>query len=174
VPFQYIQPPQDGIYDFGFYATPPVEPSASVITPIKATHHLASISDNLKGIRIHSQTNTNVALLNQPSPVPAVIYAINDVQITATTDVPAQLELRVIGTVNSGGWSQPTLIPFKYLLPPQDGIYDFTFYATPPANPSGGGFGSIEVIYKLGLVPNDVKGYRVHASTNSIETLLAP
>ena len=66
VPFIYIQPPPDGIYDFNFVATPPTKAVAQVVTDIEAKHVLKTIPKDLKGVRIHSQTNSQVAYLNTP------------------------------------------------------------------------------------------------------------
>lgn len=176
IPFKYIQAPLDGIYDYSFYATPPVDPSATVITPIETTYRLAAIPDNLKGVRVHSATNTIVVMYTPPVPVavPAIIYSIVDVRITAATDVSSLYELYVSGMVESAGWTNPLLIPYNYLVPPQDGIYDFTFYATPPDGPAGGVFTSIDVRHRLTASPNEMKGVRIHASTNSMEVALPP
>lgn len=174
IPFQYIVAPQDGIYDFTFYATPPGEAGSMVITPIDVTHRLTSLSDNLKGIRIHSATNNIVAMLDAqpPAPVPEIIYEITDVQVSIPANLPDQLDINVKGLVNSGGWSQPELIAHEYLVPPQDGIYDFTFYATPPAGASSGAFARVEVFHRLGQLSADLTGIRIHSKTNNIVILL--
>ena len=67
VPFVYIQPPPDGIYDFNFVATPPIHLVPEVVTCIEAKHILDTIPKNLKGVRIHSRTNSQVAYLNAPN-----------------------------------------------------------------------------------------------------------
>ena len=67
VPFVYIQPPPDGIYDFNFVATPPTKAVPQVVTCIDVKHVLETIPKNLKGVRIHAQTNSQVAYLNAPN-----------------------------------------------------------------------------------------------------------
>jgi hypothetical protein len=45
---------------------------------------------------------------------------------------PPQLHIAADGTARSTGYTTPTLIPYVYVTPPADGIYDFDFVATPP------------------------------------------
>lgn len=73
VPFVYIQPPPDGIYDFDFEARPPQGIVTEVITPIKASELLSPIPSDLKGVRIHAQQNAIVAMLRTPS-LPQAIF----------------------------------------------------------------------------------------------------
>lgn len=68
VPFNYIQAPPDGIYDFEFVATPPQDVAAQVITPIAANYIWKTFPQELEGVRIHSSTNSKVALFNTPVP----------------------------------------------------------------------------------------------------------
>jgi hypothetical protein len=69
VPYNYVQAPPDGIYDFDFVATPPQDIVTEVITPIRAQYTWPTFPQELVGVRIHSSTNSKVALLNsQVSP----------------------------------------------------------------------------------------------------------
>jgi hypothetical protein len=54
----YVQPPADGIYDYDFVAEPPSGPSTDALTPIAATTIRTSIPDDLKGVRVRSETNS--------------------------------------------------------------------------------------------------------------------
>jgi hypothetical protein len=62
-PFEYVQPPPDGIYDFTFQAVPPTGPAATVMTPVEATYTLNPIPNTLKGVRIHAAQNSKEAML---------------------------------------------------------------------------------------------------------------
>ena len=65
---------------------------------------------------------------------PQLIQNINDVQLTAASvNNVSGLEIHVTGTVTTTGWTTPFLEAVKYTTPPQDGIYEYSFYATPPA-----------------------------------------
>lgn len=57
-PYIYIQPPPDGIWDFVFTARPPSGPAGDVISPIAANYFWLLGSFQLKGVRIHSATNS--------------------------------------------------------------------------------------------------------------------
>lgn len=59
----YIQPPEDGIWEYDFVADPPSGPSPDVVTPIEAQTVRTSIPDGLKGIRVKGETNSAEAML---------------------------------------------------------------------------------------------------------------
>jgi hypothetical protein len=62
-PWVYIQPPPDGIWDFDFVAEPPSRPSNPVIVPIQAQHVWKDLPPEVRGIRVHSETNSVTAYL---------------------------------------------------------------------------------------------------------------
>jgi hypothetical protein len=66
VPRVYIQPPPDGIWDYDFVATPPPGITTQVLTPISAELVLTEIPKGMKGVRIHSKSNSKVAKLEGP------------------------------------------------------------------------------------------------------------
>jgi len=76
------------------------------------------------------------------------------------------------GTVTTSGWKNPRLIPYVYITPPADGIYDFDFVADAPDSPA------LQVLLPISAgeewqdFPPDLIGVRVHASTNSVEKKL--
>lgn len=58
IPYIYIMPPQDGIYEFDFVATPPHGPNAQVIMPMAATYSWPNFPEgHLQGVRIYSEQN---------------------------------------------------------------------------------------------------------------------
>lgn len=63
--FQYIQAPPDGIYDYSLVGTPPANIVAAVVTPVRISETWP-LSGNLKGVRIHAQSSTIVAMVGQP------------------------------------------------------------------------------------------------------------
>ncbi|NEP02427.1 MAG: hypothetical protein F6K58_28025 [Symploca sp. SIO2E9] len=80
IPYVYIQPPPDGIYDYDFVAKPPTQTVPQVITPIVA-NRLEPLPDSLegvgfKGVRIHASLNSKVALLGQGSGQTIVVKGI--------------------------------------------------------------------------------------------------
>lgn len=62
-PVEYVMPPADGIQDFDFIATPPTGVVIQVVLPITAHYVMQNIPSWLKGVRVHSQTNTVEAKL---------------------------------------------------------------------------------------------------------------
>jgi Dyp-type peroxidase family len=82
---------------------------------------------------------------------------------------PPSLVISCNGHVNSGGWSHGKLVPFVYVMPPADGIYEFDFVANAPTG---------IVIQKITPItaeefvwedfPAGLKGVKVYASQNNI------
>ena len=69
------------------------------------------------------------------------------------------------------GWSHPQLIPYTYVQPPPDGIYDYDFVAAPPGDVAAQVRTRITATVKS--LPQGAKGIRVHASLNSKEALIS-
>lgn len=88
---------------------------------------------------------------------------------------PPRLVIQASGFTTTGGWSNGLLIPYVYITPPQDGIWDFDFVATRPT-----GFVTqmltpiIAEDYIWEDFPAALKGVRIHGSSNYIEALLSP
>lgn len=82
-----------------------------------------------------------------------------------------QLQITAEGVVRTSGWTSPTLHPYVYIRPPQDGVYDFTFVAEPPQTPALQVLQPIRVVYVVPVTTN-MRGVRVHAAENSVEALL--
>lgn len=57
-PYVYIQPPPDGIWDFDFVADKPTGMVPQVLTPIKAEYKWENYPGDLKGVRVHAETNS--------------------------------------------------------------------------------------------------------------------
>ncbi|KAB8060395.1 MULTISPECIES: hypothetical protein [Janthinobacterium] len=101
------------------------------------------------------------------------IYKVNAVHLAIDKSHPPHLHVSAIGEVSSGGWKAATLAPRVYIKPPQDGIQDLDFEATPPK----GSEPVIQVILPIAAgavlaLPDWLKGVRVHAKTNAVVTLL--
>jgi hypothetical protein len=68
-PFYYVNPPEDGIWDFSFVADNPGGICTQVITPITAVYYWPDYPQELKGVRIHTKTNKLEIMLNQMAAV---------------------------------------------------------------------------------------------------------
>ena len=100
------------------------------------------------------------------------IYDVKDVQLSILKTNPRMLSIVAKGTVPTGGWSEAELVPYVYIQPPSDGIYDFDFIAEPPDGIVTQGFAEITADHTIRQIPDGLKGVRVHASQNALVTLL--
>lgn len=67
------------------------------------------------------------------------------------------------GHVPTAGWSDPRLSPRFYLVQPKDGVWDFDFYASPPAGLAAEIQLPIAASYQ-GRAPNWVTAVKIHAA----------
>src|SRR5574340_174711 len=95
------------------------------------------------------------------------IFEITGLNISLLENFPPQLQIVASGTVRTGGWSNPKLIPHVHIHAPPDGIYGFDFVADPPKGVAGQVISLIEVADLWTDLPKGVKGVRVHAAQNS-------
>ena len=63
VPRIYLTPPSDGIWDFDFVATAPAGIALQVLSPIVSAPFVAEVPSWLKGVRVHSSTNTATGIV---------------------------------------------------------------------------------------------------------------
>lgn len=106
----------------------------------------------------------------------AKLYSVDEVKLSIQKINPPNLVVRADGKSNSTGWSDQQLLPYVYISPPADGIYEFDLVGTPPGpetivnrvisdmNPEA------ELVWEG--FPSDLKGVRVYASYNSLTTFL--
>lgn len=103
-----------------------------------------------------------------------LILEVHTVQLSVLESEPPKLRIVASGTVPSTGWTQPQLIPFVYIQPPIDGIYDFSFVAQEPKGTVPQVITPITADYLLDPIPDALKGVRVNASLNSKVIRLKP
>jgi len=101
------------------------------------------------------------------------ILEIINVHISVLESFPPQLRIVASGNVPTARWSDPRLVPYIYIQPPPDGIYDFDFVADPPEGIAAEVISPIDAIYAWKSFPEGLKGVRIHASQNSKTSLLA-
>lgn len=90
------------------------------------------------------------------------------VDLTVYRSHPPYMEIKAVGEVPTLGFTDPQLIPWIYVQPPPDGIYDFDLIAKAPSGFVAQVISKIEACAFL-PVPAGLKGVRVHAATNSME-----
>ena len=99
------------------------------------------------------------------------VLEVQNVKLSILESLPPKLSITALGTVPTSGWKDAELIPYVYIQPPPDGIYDYDFVAEPPDQPVPQVITPI-VANKVEPLPDDLKGVRVHASLNSKVALL--
>ena len=83
-----------------------------------------------------------------------------------------QLTVTATGKVPTAGWTGARLVPYMYFQFPADGIYDYSFVATPLRGMAAQVITSITAQLILNPVPADLKGVRVHAQANAMTQML--
>ena len=108
-----------------------------------------------------------------PSP-DALVYSVEAVDLNSIEEDSNStiVEITAHGTVRSGGWKNPQLIPLVHVQPPEDRIWHFSFTAEPPDGIGPQIMAPIRAVYVMENVPDDFKGVRVLAETNYIEAAL--
>ena len=101
------------------------------------------------------------------------ILEIINVHISILESFPPQLRIVASGNVPTESWSDLRLVPYIYIQPPPDGIYDFDFVADPPEGVVAQVISPIDAVYAWKSFPEGLKGVRIHASQNSKTALLA-
>jgi hypothetical protein len=100
------------------------------------------------------------------------VLEVTEVRLAVLESFPPKLRITAMGTVRTGGWTNPRLEPFIFIQPPPDGIYDFDFVADPPVGPATQVITPIAVTHLWDNLPRGVKGVRIHATENFKMALL--
>ncbi|MFB2980196.1 hypothetical protein [Microseira sp. BLCC-F43] len=93
------------------------------------------------------------------------VWQVVDVGVGILKSSPPQLFIIASGVVNYTEWSHPTLIPYYYFIPPQDGIYDFDFVAEAPSEIVIPVVTPVVTTFIWENLPDGVMGVSVHGST---------
>lgn len=92
--------------------------------------------------------------------------------VTLTKSEKGAIVIHVKGTVPTGGWTRPNLYPHVYIVAPEDGIYGFTFSATPPEGMAIQVISPIEVKYTWETVPPGANGVSVSGHGKAVVAML--
>lgn len=103
-----------------------------------------------------------------------LIYRIESVDLILAKSNPPNLVIDAHGEASSNGWTEPELQPWIYIVPPEDGVYDFDFVASPPRSADNPVITPIQAHHVWESLPDDVRGIRVHTATNSVTAWLRP
>ena len=95
------------------------------------------------------------------------VNEVTDIKLEILKRNPLVLVISCKGNVISPGWTHAQLIPFVYVTPPSDGMYEFDFVATEPIEPQ------TEVITDIRAqtffwedYPSDLGGVKIYTTTN--------
>ena len=97
------------------------------------------------------------------------VYDVTEVKIERLESKPTVFVVRAKGNTRTSGWTGARLSRAIYVHPPEDGIQDYSFLATPPEGPASDVITPIEAEDRWTDPEEWVKGTRVTAETNSIE-----
>ncbi|HEY0679586.1 MAG TPA: hypothetical protein VGD17_14980 [Chitinophagaceae bacterium] len=97
------------------------------------------------------------------------ILEVQMVELTVYKTFPPTLAIDAYGVVPTPGYKNPRLIPWIYIQPPPDGIWDFDFIADEPDGIVPQVLSPISATYYWAAYPQDLKGVRIHAVLNSKE-----
>ena len=100
---------------------------------------------------------------------PRLITEVTHVSVSFLESQPPTMVVQASGKVPTGGWSNPTLSRVVYVMPPEDGIQDYEFMATPPSDAAIDVISPVEAADHWHNPPKWVKGVRVKSATNSME-----
>lgn len=139
----------------------------------EATNAPENLVDSTTGI-LSGEPGVKKVKPGKPAPVKfQLIYSVDSMTFKRDVSKSVQLTILASGTVTTSGWSNAELQPFSYIQPPQDGIYDYSFVATPPDGIVLQVLTPISVSYDIQRIPDDMKGVRIHTKTNQMSALLS-
>jgi len=102
------------------------------------------------------------------------VDSVKKVEVALLKSKPPKLSINADGEVPTGGWSAGELVPWVYVQPPPDGIYDFDFVAEPPPADRvvTQAFTPISAEKVIDNVPKGLRGVLIHAASNQKEAML--
>ena len=100
--------------------------------------------------------------MTSPSPV----HSVENVSIEIIKSHPPQLQIVAEGTVSSTGFTDAMLDETIYIDPPADGVYEYSFVATPPEEAGAPLMTPIRAESLRFPLPNGLKGVSVRSETN--------
>ena len=143
--------------------------SLPIVTPFVVSEHFQATEMISSVVVEDAKGNHNVDITHVG---PEAILSVSEVQLKILKSKPPQLSISAIGKVATPGWSNAELVPFRYIDPPRDGIYDFTFMAIRPTDITPQVITTVEAEYVINPLSDTLKGVRIHAKENNIVAML--
>jgi hypothetical protein len=112
-------------------------------------------------------------LFAQQKPAPVLVHEVTSVNLSFEKSNPPNALVQAKGKVTTGGHTNPRLVQVLYVMAPVDGIQDLLFVVDPPTGDIVTQVvAEVETpILRIWQVPAWLKGIRVRAQTNQMETL---
>jgi hypothetical protein len=101
------------------------------------------------------------------------VMEVTNVALTIFKTKPPILYIFAEGIVPTLGYKNGKLLPYIYIKPPADGIWDFDFVADKPDGIVPQVLAPITADYMWEDFPSDLKGVRIRAAHNQIEAKLS-
>ncbi len=103
----------------------------------------------------------------------AKLFAVDEAFVRAVEGKQSTYAIGAFGRAPTSGWKNAHLIPYIYIMPPSDGIWDFDLVATAPDGISLQVISPISADPLVIQVPAWFKGVRVHASSNETVSMVS-
>lgn len=100
---------------------------------------------------------------------PHKVLEVTSVAAIRYGSTPRAILIAIMGNANCAGWSNFALVPWIYINPPADGIYDFDLIGTPPEDQAGSGITAFKHHHVWSDYPDQAEGVRIHASSNQMQ-----
>ena len=108
---------------------------------------------------------------SSPCPELTKVFQVTSIDVSILESYPPQLNIVGAGNTRTSGWLIPQLVPYEYVAPPADGIYEFDFKAQPRAGIATPTTIPIKTSHTM-LLPNNLRGVKIYAEENNMVALL--
>lgn len=95
------------------------------------------------------------------------IRYVNRIQVVKDNQEPGLMTIKAEGTADIRILSNPVLVPREYAEAPEDGIYELDFQLSPTEEQFTEIEMEVNVIFRIGKVPDWVRAVKINASDNA-------
>ena len=103
----------------------------------------------------------------------AIVHKIQAINVWVEPTNPPRLIVEAVGELPTHGWSNGRLSPVEYAEPPEDGLQEYQFIATPSHGRDDERTCSIRASVTWEDFPDWVRGVRVTTMTNAMAPRLS-
>ncbi len=164
--------------EFILYQIPPSGPVAQVVTPFSVCAWFA-VTDPVETVAVHDANGRHAVEVEQVLDLwlpresgIAKLFRVESVDLKILKSKPPILAIDVKGLSPTPGYTDVTLIEHVYVTPPEDGVYGFDLVGRRPSHPVPQVLAPVSTVYHWTGFHDEVRGVRVHATSNKVEALL--